>query len=220
MTSARDILPLTKTRDYALSHHATMSAAPSKVSAPLGPAAADFSQVNATINSTVGGIRETVGNLVGSTETSVAGKEQKASGDAEYKAAQAVGYAEGTKDRVSGKVRLPSLASCSALTCPGRQRDRLRDWRLCPGAQGQGPGRGWRCQAGGASLSLALSALTRPTGEQVRLMLLSLQLSVIRTIPPVPRKLSLAASHCLHSLLDVDSIAADHWTRQNSEIEI
>lgn len=52
----------------------------------------------------MGGIKETIGNIIGSTDTAVSGKEQKASGDAEYKAAQAQGYAEGTKDRVGGKV--------------------------------------------------------------------------------------------------------------------
>ena len=32
------------------------------------------------------------------------GKEEHAKGEAEYKAAQAKGYAEGTKDRISGKM--------------------------------------------------------------------------------------------------------------------
>ena len=62
------------------------------------------SKINATINSTVGGIRETVGAVTGLTGQEIAGKQQKASGDAEYKAAQAQGYAEGTADRVGGKV--------------------------------------------------------------------------------------------------------------------
>lgn len=52
---------------------------------------AEPSKVNATLNSTIGGIRETVGNVTGLTGQQLAGKQQKASGDAEMKAAEAKG---------------------------------------------------------------------------------------------------------------------------------
>jgi uncharacterized protein YjbJ (UPF0337 family) len=41
--------------------------------------------------------------LTGSTSWQQAGKEEHAKGEAEYKAAQAQGYAEGTVDRLAGK---------------------------------------------------------------------------------------------------------------------
>jgi uncharacterized protein YjbJ (UPF0337 family) len=50
-------------------------------------------------NSTVGGIKETVGNVTGIESLQSGGASQRREGDAEYKAAQAQGYAEGTKDR-------------------------------------------------------------------------------------------------------------------------
>ncbi|EAU89165.1 mismatched base pair and cruciform DNA recognition protein [Coprinopsis cinerea okayama7 len=46
---------------------------------------------------------ETIGNLTGSTEWQRSGKEEHAAGEAEYKAAQTKGYAEGTADRITGK---------------------------------------------------------------------------------------------------------------------
>ena len=54
-------------------------------------------------NSVAGTVKETIGNALGSTEWQKAGKEQHAKGEAEIKAAQAQGYAEGAKDQVSGK---------------------------------------------------------------------------------------------------------------------
>ena len=41
--------------------------------------------------------------MVGSNEWQKSGKEEHAAGEAEYKAAQAQGYAEGTADRLGGK---------------------------------------------------------------------------------------------------------------------
>lgn len=41
--------------------------------------------------------------MTGSTSWQQAGKEEHAKGEAEYKAAQAQGYAEGTIDRLGGK---------------------------------------------------------------------------------------------------------------------
>ncbi|KAH9939161.1 mismatched base pair and cruciform DNA recognition protein [Amylocystis lapponica] len=47
---------------------------------------------------------EAIGNLTGATSWQQSGKEEHAQGEAEYKASQAKGYAEGTVDRVGGKV--------------------------------------------------------------------------------------------------------------------
>ncbi|PPR06523.1 hypothetical protein CVT24_001442 [Panaeolus cyanescens] len=46
---------------------------------------------------------ETIGNVTGATSWQQSGKEEHAAGEAEYNAAQAKGYAEGTKDRIGGK---------------------------------------------------------------------------------------------------------------------
>lgn len=54
-------------------------------------------------NSVAGTVKETIGNVTGSVDWQKAGKEQHAQGESEIKAAQAKGYAEGTKDQVSGK---------------------------------------------------------------------------------------------------------------------
>jgi uncharacterized protein YjbJ (UPF0337 family) len=43
-----------------------------------------------------------IGNVTGSTEWQQSGMEERVKGDAEYKAAQAKGYAEGTGDRAEG----------------------------------------------------------------------------------------------------------------------
>ena len=46
---------------------------------------------------------ETVGNLPGSQDWAQSGKQEHAQGEAEYNAAQAKGYVEGTKDRIGGR---------------------------------------------------------------------------------------------------------------------
>lgn len=46
---------------------------------------------------------ETIGNLTGLQDWQTSGKEEHAQGEAEYNAAQAKGYAEGTMDRLGGK---------------------------------------------------------------------------------------------------------------------
>ncbi|MBW0514446.1 hypothetical protein O181_060599 [Austropuccinia psidii MF-1] len=62
------------------------------------------SKLNANYNSLVGGIKEQVGAATGLNDLQSSGVQQKSQGDAEYKAAQAQGYAEGAVDRVSGKI--------------------------------------------------------------------------------------------------------------------
>lgn len=52
---------------------------------------------------TTGQVVEQVGNVIGSDSWKQSGAKEHAEGDAEYKAAQAKGYAEGTKDRIGGK---------------------------------------------------------------------------------------------------------------------
>lgn len=50
-----------------------------------------------------GNVVEAIGNLTGTTSWQQSGKGEHAQGEAEYKAAQAKGYAEGTTDRIGGK---------------------------------------------------------------------------------------------------------------------
>ncbi|KAF8133303.1 hypothetical protein EV363DRAFT_1162579 [Boletus edulis] len=62
----------------------------------------DPSKVSGRAQSMKGSVVETVGDMTGSQEWSQAGKEEHARGEAEYKAAQGKGYAEGVTDRVGG----------------------------------------------------------------------------------------------------------------------
>ena len=50
----------------------------------------------------VGAVEETAGKTTGLESLETSGKQRQAEGDAEFKQAQAQGYAEGTKDRVVG----------------------------------------------------------------------------------------------------------------------
>lgn len=50
-----------------------------------------------------GNLVESIGNLTGSEAWQQSGRDEHAQGEAEYKAAQAKGYAEGTMDRLGGR---------------------------------------------------------------------------------------------------------------------
>ncbi|GAA6061311.1 hypothetical protein JCM10212_005425 [Sporobolomyces blumeae] len=62
------------------------------------------SKAMGNVNSYVGGAIATVGDATGIESLSQSGHEQQAKGDAEYAAAQVQGYAEGTADRIGGKI--------------------------------------------------------------------------------------------------------------------
>ncbi|GAA5874404.1 hypothetical protein JCM8547_005389 [Rhodosporidiobolus lusitaniae] len=61
------------------------------------------SKVLGNVNSVVGSAKAAVGDATGIASLSQSGNEQRAMGQAEYKAAQVQGYAEGTADRLGGK---------------------------------------------------------------------------------------------------------------------
>ncbi|KAJ3847584.1 mismatched base pair and cruciform DNA recognition protein [Lentinula lateritia] len=62
------------------------------------------SKLNGQYNSTMGTAKEAFGNAVGGDSWTQAGKEQHVQGEAEYNDAQAKEYANGTIDRVGGKI--------------------------------------------------------------------------------------------------------------------
>ncbi|GAA5893946.1 hypothetical protein JCM6882_003135 [Rhodosporidiobolus microsporus] len=75
------------------------SAAPPDLPSPRS----HHSQTMGNLNSAVGTAKAAVGDATGLSSLSQAGNEQRAAGNAEYKAAQVEGYAEGTADRLGGK---------------------------------------------------------------------------------------------------------------------
>ncbi|KAI9293645.1 DNA binding protein [Neoconidiobolus thromboides FSU 785] len=63
------------------------------------------SKINANVNYTIGAIKENVGSVLGNHSLEAKGAAQRTEGDAEYKAAQAKGYAEGAKDSFKGNIK-------------------------------------------------------------------------------------------------------------------
>ncbi|KIY53252.1 hypothetical protein FISHEDRAFT_55330 [Fistulina hepatica ATCC 64428] len=60
-------------------------------------------KTNGQYHSAKGTAVETIGNLTGAESWQTSGHEEHAKGEAEYNAARAQGYVEGTMDRVGGK---------------------------------------------------------------------------------------------------------------------
>lgn len=64
---------------------------------------ASYSKASGKFHSVKGTVVETVGDLTGAKSWTDSGKQEHASGETEYKAAQVKGYADGTLDNLGGK---------------------------------------------------------------------------------------------------------------------
>jgi len=60
------------------------------------------SKTSGKLHEVTGGIKENIGEMAGAESLQTSGRQQRTQGEGEYKAAQAQGYAEGTKDRAGG----------------------------------------------------------------------------------------------------------------------
>lgn len=67
------------------------------------PLTFSYSKASGQYHSLKGTVVETVGDLTGAKSWTDSGKKEHVSGEAEYNAAQAKGYADGTLDRLGGK---------------------------------------------------------------------------------------------------------------------
>ncbi|KAI9291519.1 hypothetical protein K502DRAFT_326250 [Neoconidiobolus thromboides FSU 785] len=63
------------------------------------------SKINANLNYAIGAVKENVGHALGNKSLESSGAAQKAKGDAEFKAAEALAYGEGVKDNLKGNVK-------------------------------------------------------------------------------------------------------------------
>ncbi|ORX91917.1 hypothetical protein K493DRAFT_316956 [Basidiobolus meristosporus CBS 931.73] len=62
-------------------------------------------KVNANIKYTTGYVQETAGSVLGNEQMQAEGAAKQAQADAEYKAAQAQGYAQGAGEKLKGNVK-------------------------------------------------------------------------------------------------------------------
>ena len=69
----------------------------------LTPRLCPCSKTSGQFHSAKGTAVESVGNMTGWQDWTQSGKQEHAEGEAEYNAAQAKGYVDGTKDRVGGR---------------------------------------------------------------------------------------------------------------------
>ncbi|ORX92505.1 DNA binding protein [Basidiobolus meristosporus CBS 931.73] len=61
--------------------------------------------INANLKSAGGAIKENLGNMMGNEQMQAEGKADRASADAEYKGAQAQGYAQGAGEKIKGNIK-------------------------------------------------------------------------------------------------------------------
>ncbi|ORX78768.1 putative cruciform DNA binding protein [Basidiobolus meristosporus CBS 931.73] len=60
---------------------------------------------NANVKAASGAVKENVGSAIGNEQMQAEGKARRAEGNAEYKKAQAEGYAQGASEKLKGNVK-------------------------------------------------------------------------------------------------------------------